>query len=79
MFKKKRGLFSDITEVSKICATCKYSSLLCSTDDMMCSKYGVVNQNHSCKKYDYNRLLKRPPRKRQLNTKRFTAEDFSID
>ena len=76
--KKKRGLYSEVTEVSKICATCKYARELCSTGDCMCSKKGLVSADFSCKSYDYNRLMKRPPKKRQIKTN-FTAEDFSID
>ncbi len=85
LFKKKqpkqpqRGLYSEVTDVSKICATCKFASALHSVDDYMCSKNGLVSSNYTCKYYDYNRLMKRPPKKRELNTKRFTAEDFSID
>ena len=84
LFKKKtkepqRGLYSEVTDVAKICATCKYASPLRSVDDCMCMKYGLVSSNYTCKHYDYNRLMKRPPKKRKLNTDRFSAEDFSID
>lgn len=84
-FKKKepkapqRGLYSEITDVSKICATCKYASSLHSVDDYMCSKYGMVSRDYTCKYYDYNRLMKRPPKKRKLNTNHLTVDDFSID
>ncbi len=78
IIKKKRGVFSDVTDVSRICATCKYASPLCSTDDMMCQKKGLVSSDFSCKRYDYNRLMKLPPRKRSLSTDRFSPEDFEI-
>ena len=77
--KKKRGLYSEVTDVSKICATCKYASALCTVDDFMCSKHGLVSRDYCCKSYDYNRLIKRPPKKRQIKNSRFSAEDFSID
>lgn len=85
LFKKKepkppqRGLYSEVTDVSKICATCKFASPLRSVEDYMCSKYGLVSSNYTCKYYDYNRLMKRPPKKRKINTSHLTAEDFSID
>ena len=78
IFKKKRGLFSEVTDVSKICATCKFASPLSVTKDMMCRKKGLVSADFTCKTYDYNRLLKRPPKKRILATDRFSAEDFEI-
>ncbi len=78
LFKKKRGIFSEVTDVSKICATCKFASPLHATDDLMCSKKGLVAQNFTCKHYDFNRLMKRPPKKRNLSTERFSPEDFEI-
>ena len=77
-FKKKRGLFSDNLEVSKKCATCKFGKQLLSSDDIICPKYGLVSENHICRHYDYNRLMKRPPKKRLLNSS-FVKDDFSID
>ncbi len=80
MFKKrKNSIYSDTDEVSRICATCKFAIPLVTVDDLMCPKYGIVKPDFICKKYDYNRLMKRPAKKRILNTNRFTQEDFSID
>lgn len=76
--KKKRGIFSEVTDVSRICATCKFASPLRAVDDFMCTKKGLVSRDYSCKHYDYNRLMKRPPKKRNLNTERFAPEDFEI-
>ncbi len=78
IFKKKRGIFSEVTDVSKICATCKFASPLCATDDLMCKKKGLVASNYICRHYDYNRLMKRPSRKRNLSTDKYSAEDFEI-
>lgn len=80
MFKKnKKSIYSDTNEVSSICATCKFATPLVTVDDFMCPIHGVVNSDFTCKKYDYNRLMKRPAKKRILNTNRFTQEDFNID
>ena len=79
LFKKKGNIYSEITEVSQICATCKFASPLHAIDDdYMCKKKGLVSRDFCCKHYEYNRLLKRPPKKRNLNTERFSAEDFEI-
>lgn len=80
MFKKKKNsIYSDTNEVSRICATCKFATPLVTVDDLMCPKHGVVKSDFTCKKYDYNRLMKRPSKKRLLNTDRFSQEDFTID
>ncbi len=78
IFKKKRSIFSEVTGISKTCATCKFATVLCSTDDIICQKKGLVSPDFNCKHYDYNRLLKRPPKRRNLATERFSAEDFEI-
>ena len=79
LFKKRRKVFSDeVLDVSKICTTCKFASRLNAVEDLMCSKKGVVSPNFSCKHYYYNRLMKRPPKKRSLNSNRYSAEDFEI-
>ncbi len=77
-FKKKRGLYSEVEDVSKVCATCKYASSLCAVDELICQKKGLVESNYFCRHYDYNRLLKRPNRKRNLAENKFSAEDFEI-
>ena len=77
--KKKRKVFSEeVEDVSKICATCKFASPLRSVDDYMCSKNGLVSFDYTCKHYFYNRLIKRPPKKRNLNIDSFNPEDFEI-
>ena len=78
LFKKKRGLYSENLDVSKICVTCKFGKNLSSTNDIICEKYGLVSQNHTCKHYDYNRLMKRPSKKRTVKGS-FDKNDFSID
>jgi hypothetical protein len=78
MFKKKRKMFSDTNEVSKICATCKFATEMTSTDDYTCSKKGPVAYDSHCKHYEYNHFLKRPPRKNFSISDRFSPEDFEI-
>ncbi len=79
-FKKKRKFYSiTVPEVSKVCATCKYVSTLHATDKLFCSKNGPVSEDYSCKKYSYNRLMKRIRPKRQFGTDKFSADDFNID
>lgn len=79
LFKKKinKTNFENF-DAAIICATCKYASPLHATDDYICHKKGLVSFNYACRHYDYNRLLKRPPKKRQLNMSRVDSNDFNI-
>ena len=78
-FKKKRKIMSsESEEISKICATCKFATPMNAVDDFLCSKKGLVSPDYSCKKYFLNHLVKRPPKKRTLNTSRLSPKDFEI-
>jgi len=79
LFKKKTNdsAFENF-DAARICATCKHASPLHSVDDYMCKKRGLVSRDYVCRHYDYNRLLKRPPKKHQLNMSRINFEDFDI-
>ena len=73
------GVYSDISDqVTQICETCKWATPIKTMNDVICSKRGIVKADFCCKLYEYNRLLKRPNKKRRAKTE-FTAEDFSID
>ena len=79
MFKKKRSIYSENLDVSKNCSTCKFGRQLTSVDDVMCEKSGLVSSKHICRHYDYNRLLKRPPKRRRIKDNSFDEKDFSIE
>lgn len=77
--KGKKRLYKKLSsEVSEVCATCKYASSLHSSEALFCSKKGPVNPEYSCKKYEYNFFIKRPPKRRNLELD-LTPEDLSID
>lgn len=74
------GVYSDVSdEVTKSCATCKWASPFTTVEYAICSKKRLVKADHVCKKYEYNRLLKQPKKKRNIVENRFNADDFSID
>lgn len=79
MKKNNRPLYGSNDEVSKICATCKHARPLETENDYLCDKHGVVERGYTCRSYKINLLLKRPPKKRSINTARYNPEDFSID
>ncbi len=51
-------------DITAVCAYCEHASPL-RGDDMLCPKYGVVTVDHSCRKFRYD-LLKRKPAPRTL-------------
>ncbi len=74
------GVYSDVSDqVTQICATCKWASPFNTVEYVICSKKGLVKADFICKKYEYNRLLKRSPKRRNINQNRFTVDDFNID
>lgn len=62
-----------------MCCNCKWSMPIPLTTDVLCKIHGVVSSDYSCKKYSYNLFLKKPKRKRIVDTNAFCAEDFSIE
>ncbi len=74
------GVYSDISdEVTQICTTCKWAQPFNTVEYVICSKKGLIKADGVCKKYEYNRLLKQPSKRRDVNINRFNSEDFSID
>ena len=60
------------------CLFCAYSAAIATTDDMVCSKYGIVNQDSKCKKFRYDPQKRLTKRKPKLDTKKFKEEDFAL-
>lgn len=60
------------------CFFCAYSSSLAATDDMICTKTGIVKKDDLCKKFRYDPQKRVPKRVPKLNTKKFSKDDFSI-
>ena len=46
--------------------------------EVICSFYGIVSYNHSCKKFKYDVFKKKIRKKVSIKTS-YTADDFSID
>lgn len=79
LYKKKLNKMDfENFDVARICATCKNASPLHTIDDYICPQKGLVSSDYVCRHYDYNRLLKRPPKKRQLNMTHIRSENFDI-
>jgi hypothetical protein len=61
------------------CKNCFYSMIIPVRRECLCRKYGIVPQNHVCKKYRFDPFKIRVRRIRTFPTGRFTAADFSIE
>ena len=60
------------------CFFCAYSAQLAATEDMICSKAGIVHENSVCKKFRYDPQKRVPKRTPKLNTEKFSAKDFAL-
>ena len=60
------------------CGTCIFSKEM-ENDYLNCEKYGKVTRYHTCSNYQFDLTMQQPPKKRTLDTSRFSKEDFSID
>lgn len=61
-----------------ICFYCIYAHKIAGIDMVMCDKSGAVPEDHSCKKFKYNIFARNPRRKEDLNTTKFSKEDFDF-
>lgn len=62
-----------------MCRFCTRAKPIPYFGDMLCEKYGVVSEDHVCKKFRYNLLAREVRRKKEVDTTKFSAEDFSLD
>ncbi len=49
-------------EIEKICAYCEYGRSIYGTEDIICTKKGLVRADFSCKKFLYTPLRRTPPK-----------------
>lgn len=61
-----------------ICLYCEHAHSLAGTEMVMCDKKGAVAENHTCRKFKYNILARNPRRRDNINTSKFSKEDFEF-
>lgn len=70
------------TNLNGSCSSCKYAIKLTVSEDFLCNRCGIVDENYICRHYKINHLIKRTPKNRASNDQnlksRFKKEDFSI-
>lgn len=47
-------------DIIRTCASCEYASLLHLTDQVLCSRRGIVNADFSCRRFSYDPLKRKP-------------------
>lgn len=62
-----------------MCLFCIRAKKIPYAEEMLCSKFGAVPKEHSCKKFKYNLMAREVRRKKDIDTSKFSAEDFSLD
>ncbi|MBQ7935348.1 MAG: hypothetical protein IJ333_03255 [Clostridia bacterium] len=49
-------------EIEKVCAHCEHGKKICGTEDVICSKKGLVKGDFCCSKFLYTPLHRTPPK-----------------
>ena len=62
MFKKKD------TDYQRVCLFCENASVLPQGNEVLCRLRGVVSEDHSCRKFTYDPLKRRPAPKPEMPT-----------
>lgn len=69
-------MFKDVE--SPKCYFCEHGKRIPNTSDVICSKKGIVSEEYVCKKYSYDIFKREVKRKANLNTSKFSREDFEL-
>ncbi len=64
-------------DIIPMCIYCEHGKKIIATDDIICSKKGIVKPDYCCKKFKYTPLNRIPPKK-NLEQQNFTKEDFEF-
>ena len=59
MLRLKKSQMEEL-DITAVCAYCEYAQRLVGGDDMLCRLNGVVSGCHTCKKFRYDLLKRRP-------------------
>ena len=64
----------------KIARSCHYCSKATKLDDMqvLCIKRGIVNIDHSCRKFSYDPCKRIPVKAQALDFQKYDQEDYSL-
>lgn len=64
----------------KVARSCSYCA--CGTkvgsEQVLCTKYGVVSLYYACRKFKYDPCKRIPPKQKALNFEKYKDQDFSL-
>lgn len=64
-------------KIPRSCLYCVHSTKL-DEDRLLCSKMGVVDADHECRKFKYDPLKRVPARPKALDVSKYDEEDYSL-
>ena len=64
-------------DIVPMCIYCENGRRIMATDDIICTKKGIVKPDFCCKKFKYTPINRIPPKKIEEQS-RFTKEDFDF-
>lgn len=64
-------------KIKRSCAYCACGTKV-SSDQILCTKCGVVSMTYACRKFKYDPCKRVPPRAKALNFGKYDNEDYSL-
>lgn len=64
-------------DIVPLCIYCEYGKKIMATEDIICSKKGIVKPDYYCKKFKYTPINRIPP-KRNTEKTEYCKEDFEF-
>lgn len=63
--------------IEKSCEYCAHSTK-CSSDQMLCTKRGIVSITYACRKFLYDPFKRVPAKPKALDFTKYDEDDFSL-
>lgn len=63
--------------IARCCSYCQHGTNM-SSDQILCSKRGVVSAYYSCRKFRYHPCKRIPPKTKPLDLQKYEETDFSL-
>ncbi len=64
-------------DIVPMCIYCEHGKKIMATEDVICSKKGIVKPDFCCKKFRYSPFNRVPPKKTSASTD-YSKEDFEF-
>ena len=64
-------------KIQHSCSYCAFGTKV-GSEQILCTKHGVVSLYYACRKFRYDPCKRVPPRPKPLDLKKYDDEDFSL-